>query len=526
MRFIPRPSRALLAAAFCAAFLVLVPGESRAASCSAMKAELASLSKGGGGVSAANRQQIARLEQRARANGCRGSATFGRPQRCAGIDAQINRLSASRGGNARRIRQLQRRIARQCNATRQANREDRRRTPARPARLQQTPSGIIIHGTRPDNARDERSSGGGFFARLFGGAAIEEVPRERASPGVERIVPESEHRRAGASGGGSSGSGRGGVIRGGGLVTWCVRLCDGYYFPMTRGTSSSNYGEELAMCRARCPGADVSLYSHRLGSQPESMRSAISGEPYVALPTAFVYRKTYDTDCGCAPTPAMTRVARRAPADEAGTARSTRGTGMVLSGVSRPGADTADGRVRATLLPAGATADGTADGQAVGVRTASLAAAPVIGGIASDADASDVAVALQAYPEGTDSQTPESERAAAYLRKAGKPEEQRPGAERLPSGELSEAEPASAAAKAAPLDLPPPPREDDVPPNAGGPALALADTPDPASPAEPLRTRTIGPRFFAVRTAVDPPVLEDAAVVADPPASAPYVVSE
>ncbi len=81
--------------------------------------------------------------------------------------------------------------------------------------------------------------------------------------------------------------------------TLCVRTCDGYYFPISFSTVSSQFGRDEQTCRAMCPTAEVALYQHsNPGGNPETMVS-MAGEPYSALPTAFKYRTEYDPSCSC-----------------------------------------------------------------------------------------------------------------------------------------------------------------------------------------------------------------------------------
>lgn len=85
--------------------------------------------------------------------------------------------------------------------------------------------------------------------------------------------------------------------------TLCVRMCDGYYFPISYAVPPAAFGGDAQTCQARCPGAQVELYAHRVpGEDTNDMRSVASGEPYSRLPTAFRYRQTdrrKPSSCGC-----------------------------------------------------------------------------------------------------------------------------------------------------------------------------------------------------------------------------------
>ena len=91
----------------------------------------------------------------------------------------------------------------------------------------------------------------------------------------------------------------GGVRRGGTLRTWCVRRCDGYYFPISFSTSRDRLETDAAMCRGLCPAGDAELFFHYLhGEGPEQMQS-LTGEAYVSLETAFSYRTALNENCAC-----------------------------------------------------------------------------------------------------------------------------------------------------------------------------------------------------------------------------------
>lgn len=93
----------------------------------------------------------------------------------------------------------------------------------------------------------------------------------------------------------SAGVGRSGVYR-----TVCVRLCDGFYFPIKAATTSATFAEDEEACRSSCAApARLFVYPTDTGS-PEEMTDT-AGRPYAKLPTAFLYRTTYDAACTCRP---------------------------------------------------------------------------------------------------------------------------------------------------------------------------------------------------------------------------------
>lgn len=79
--------------------------------------------------------------------------------------------------------------------------------------------------------------------------------------------------------------------------TFCVRSCDGYYFPVGPVTGAAGRRAQADACNAMCPGATVRLYSSR-GGTIETARSE-SGQAYSAMATAFRYRERLEPGCSC-----------------------------------------------------------------------------------------------------------------------------------------------------------------------------------------------------------------------------------
>jgi Protein of unknown function (DUF2865) len=75
----------------------------------------------------------------------------------------------------------------------------------------------------------------------------------------------------------------------------CVRLCDGFYFPLhIRGASLRDDGDGL--CRSLCPATETKMFM-----MPRSIDTAVTtdGENYTEIPNAFRYRKSFDPSCFC-----------------------------------------------------------------------------------------------------------------------------------------------------------------------------------------------------------------------------------
>lgn len=91
--------------------------------------------------------------------------------------------------------------------------------------------------------------------------------------------------------------GSGGTVR-----TVCVRLCDGYYFPISFSTTRSRLGKDEQACRSRCSGEARLFYYRTSGGSPETMVDR-RGNAYADLKTAFLYRTGFDKSCQCRPEP-------------------------------------------------------------------------------------------------------------------------------------------------------------------------------------------------------------------------------
>jgi hypothetical protein len=81
--------------------------------------------------------------------------------------------------------------------------------------------------------------------------------------------------------------------------TLCVRLCDGYYFPVSFSTLPNHFQRDADACQSQC-AAPAELYYHQNpGGAVEQMVSATSQQPYTSLKTAWRYRKEYVSGCSC-----------------------------------------------------------------------------------------------------------------------------------------------------------------------------------------------------------------------------------
>lgn len=81
--------------------------------------------------------------------------------------------------------------------------------------------------------------------------------------------------------------------------TVCVRLCDGYFFPVSFSTLPNHFARDADQCQSRC-AAPVELYYHlNPGGDIRQAVSAKSQSPYTSLKSAFKYTKEYVHGCSC-----------------------------------------------------------------------------------------------------------------------------------------------------------------------------------------------------------------------------------
>jgi hypothetical protein len=77
----------------------------------------------------------------------------------------------------------------------------------------------------------------------------------------------------------------------GGGQAYCVRTCDGRYFPI----SASDHQSRAASCNSFCPASDTSIV---YGSGIDNAATE-TGKPYSELPNAFRYRNEIVAGCTC-----------------------------------------------------------------------------------------------------------------------------------------------------------------------------------------------------------------------------------
>ena len=119
-----------------------------------------------------------------------------------------------------------------------------------------------------------------FFSQLFGG--------------LGRRAPQPYLSMPFASDDGSTPQPRGEMrsrYAGGGGQAYCVRTCDGRYFPI----AASDNASRAASCNSFCPASETKVvYGGNIDSAATD-----NGKPYSELPNAFRYRTEIVAGCTC-----------------------------------------------------------------------------------------------------------------------------------------------------------------------------------------------------------------------------------
>jgi hypothetical protein len=137
----------------------------------------------------------------------------------------------------------------------------------------------------------------------------DEIVRELARNNCGSNYQQQARRQSGGGIGGfwedeeSSGSGGGGTSFGAlpyaTYRTVCVRLCDGYYFPVSFSTLPNHFQRDEEVCHSKCASPAALYYHQNPGAGMEQAVEPRNNTPYTELKTAFLYRKQYVNGCSC-----------------------------------------------------------------------------------------------------------------------------------------------------------------------------------------------------------------------------------
>jgi hypothetical protein len=139
-----------------------------------------------------------------------------------------------------------------------------------------TPLVAIAFGLSPHKASAE-----GLFDLFFGGLQKQQQQHQAppqanffADPFGQQNQPPTPPRPVASAGG----------------PAFCVRSCDGKYFPLMRSNASP-----VQMCQAFCPASPTKVF---YGSNIDGA-TTMAGERYADSENAFAYRKALRADCTC-----------------------------------------------------------------------------------------------------------------------------------------------------------------------------------------------------------------------------------
>lgn len=130
---------------------------------------------------------------------------------------------------------------------------------------------------------------------------VAELARNNCGPGYQQQARSSGPFSSlwqDEDGGGPAGN-RFGALPYATFRTVCVRLCDGYFFPVSFSTLPAHFDHDADICQQRC-AAPAELYYHpNPGGAVEQAVSHKTKQPYTSLRTAFRFRKEFVNGCSC-----------------------------------------------------------------------------------------------------------------------------------------------------------------------------------------------------------------------------------
>ena len=148
---------------------------------------------------------------------------------------------------------------------------------------------------------ERRIANGDWADRLHSEDFWQQSDRRNRAQSLARAAPparQNPKRLAGRGASGTKRDGRGTRRDGGGYRTVCVRLCDGYFWPVSFAAPRASLAQDRRKCEQSCD-SPARLYVSKDTEAPlEDMRDE-NGRYYRDLKTAFVYRTSYLESCKC-----------------------------------------------------------------------------------------------------------------------------------------------------------------------------------------------------------------------------------
>jgi hypothetical protein len=125
-----------------------------------------------------------------------------------------------------------------------------------------------------------------FLHLLFGGSQRQQQQQSVSQHAIPFADPNQAEPYVGQRRSSTPSSGGGGA-----RVAYCVRLCDGRYFPIQRSAGAN----PAQLCSALCPATRTQVFN---GSQIDHAYAS-GGQRYADLENAFAYRKRVVENCSC-----------------------------------------------------------------------------------------------------------------------------------------------------------------------------------------------------------------------------------
>lgn len=165
--------------------------------------------------------------------------------------------------------------------------------------------GLKSQKTDLENQRNQLISSSG---RSYTDEIIRELARNNCGASYQQQARRSDQNPFQSiwqeESGGSGGGGLGNSFSNLPYATYrtvCVRMCDGYYFPVSFSTLPNHFERDAEVCASKCAAPSELFYYQNPGGSVEQMVGAQSNTPYTSMKTAFRYRKEFVQGCSCKP---------------------------------------------------------------------------------------------------------------------------------------------------------------------------------------------------------------------------------
>jgi hypothetical protein len=79
--------------------------------------------------------------------------------------------------------------------------------------------------------------------------------------------------------------------------TICVRMCDGYYFPLSNTSSRQRFAQDAEKCTGQYGPGEATLFYHPFPSGDASQAVSLDGQRYFDQTYAFAFRRAYMPQC-------------------------------------------------------------------------------------------------------------------------------------------------------------------------------------------------------------------------------------